>query len=159
MKIAIYPGSFDPITKGHLDIIERSAKIFDQVIVVIMRNERKKYLFSEKERLAMIREACQHLDNVICDAGEGLSVRYAKSKGACAMIRGIRAVQDYEYELQTATANMLLDPEIETCFFMAKPEYSFLSSSTVKEIASYQGDVDRFVDPYVEKKLKEKFAQ
>lgn len=159
MKIAIYPGSFDPITKGHLDIIERSAKIFDQVIVVIMRNERKKYLFSEKERLAMIREACQHLDNVICDAGEGLSVRYAKSKGACAMIRGIRAVQDYEYELQTATANMWLDPEIETCFFMAKPEYSFLSSSTVKEIASYQGDVDRFVDPYVEKKLKEKFAQ
>lgn len=159
MKIAIYPGSFDPITKGHLDIIERSAKIFDQVIVVIMRNERKKYLFSEKERLAMIQEACQHLDNVICDAGEGLSVRYAKSKGACAMIRGIRAVQDYEYELQTATANMWLDHEIETCFFMAKPEYSFLSSSTVKEIASYQGDVDRFVDPYVEKKLKEKFGQ
>lgn len=157
MKIAIYPGSFDPITKGHMDIISRSAKIFDKVIVVIMRNDKKQYLFSEEERLQMMNYACKDIDNVICDIGEGLSVKYAKANHAQVMIRGIRAVQDYEYELQNATANMFLDSEIETCFFMAKPEYSFLSSSSVKEIASYQEDVSRFVDDNVAEKLKEKF--
>lgn len=157
MKIAIYPGSFDPITKGHMDIISRSAKIFDKVIVVIMRNDKKKYLFSEDERLDMMKHACKDLDNVICDVGEGLSVKYAKAHGARVMIRGIRAVQDYEFELQNATANMWLDSDIETCFFMAKPEYSFLSSSSVKEIASYKEDVSIFVDEYVAVKLAEKF--
>lgn len=157
MKTAIYPGSFDPITKGHMDIISRAAKVFDNVIVVIMHNERKQYLFSEAERLAMIKTACAHLENVECDASDGLSVKYAKAHHAKVMIRGIRAVQDYEFELQNATANMWLDSEIETCFFMAKPEYSFLSSSSVKEMASYHEDVRRFVDDNVAKELKEKF--
>ncbi len=157
MKTAIYPGSFDPITKGHMDIITRSSKIFDQVIVVIMRNDKKAYLFSEEERLEMIAQACASLHNVTCVVGEGLSVKFAKQNNANVMIRGIRAVQDYEYELQSATANMWLDSSIETCFFMAKPEYSFLSSSSVKEIASYNEDVSRFVDPFVEQKLSEKF--
>lgn len=157
MKIAIYPGSFDPITKGHLDVIQRASTIFDKVIVVIMRNERKKCLFTEAERLDMISHVCAHLENVECEIGNGLTVRYAKAKKACAMIRGIRAVVDYEYELQAATANMCIDESIETVFFMAKPEYSFVSSSTVKEIASYKENVDTFVDPYIAKKLAEKF--
>lgn len=159
MKVAIYPGSFDPITKGHLDIIKRSAKIFDQVLVVIMQNNQKNCLFSEAERLDMVKHACQAIPNVSCDIGSGLSVKYAESKNACVMIRGIRAIQDYEYELQTATANMWIDDEIETCFFMAKPEYSFLSSSSVKEIASYQEDVSRFVESYVAEKLIAKFKK
>lgn len=159
MKVAIYPGSFDPITKGHLDIIKRAAKVFDKVIVVIMKNANKHCLFSEEERLDMLRHACTDLDNVEYDLGEGLSVRYAKEKGATVIIRGIRAVQDYEYELQNATANMWLDEQIETCFFMAKPEYSFLSSSSVKEIASYGESVERFVDKYIATQLKNKFSK
>lgn len=157
MRIAIYPGSFDPITKGHLDIIQRASAIFDKVIVVIMKNERKKSLFSEEERLDMIVHACAPMKNVECEVGHGLTVHYAKSKNACAMIRGIRAVLDYEYELQTATANMWIDEKVETVFFLAKPEYSFISSSTVKEIASYGENVDHFVDAYTAQKLKEKF--
>ena len=153
MRIAIYPGSFDPITKGHLDIIQRASTIFDKVIVVIMKNERKKYLFSEEERLDMIQHACAEMKNVQCEVGHGLTVRYAQEKNACAMIRGIRAVLDYEYELQTATANMWLDENVETVFFLAKPEYSFISSSTVKEIASYGENVDHFVDAYTAQKL------
>ncbi|MDF9823700.1 pantetheine-phosphate adenylyltransferase [Breznakia sp. PF5-3] len=157
MKKAIYPGSFDPITKGHMDIIKRSANIFDEVIVVLMRNPNKTYLFNEKERLDMICECCKDLKNVHCDIGSGLSIHYARDHHAEVMIRGIRAVQDYEYELRNATANMWIDDKIETCFFMAKPEYSFLSSSSVKEIASFGEDVSRFVDPYVITKLKEKY--
>lgn len=157
MRIAIYPGSFDPITKGHLDIIQRASTIFDKVIVVIMKNERKKYLFSEEERLDMIQHACAEMKNVQCEVGHGLTVRYAQEKNACAMIRGIRAVLDYEYELQTATANMWLDGNVETIFFLAKPEYSFISSSTVKEIASHKENVDMFVDAYTALKLKEKY--
>lgn len=157
MKIAVYPGSFDPITKGHLDIIQRASAVFDKVIVVIMKNERKKTLFSEEERLDMIKHACASLENVECEVGNGLTVSFAQEKNAIAMIRGIRAVVDYEYELQIASANMWLNENIETIFFMAKPEYSFLSSSTVKEIASYHENVDAFVDSYVALKLKEKF--
>ncbi len=157
MKRAIYPGSFDPITKGHLDIIERASHMFDEVIVVIMKNEAKQCLFSEEERLSMLSTTCANYPNVVCEKGSGLSVRYAKEKGACALIRGIRAVQDYEYELQSATYNMVLEKEVETCFLLAKPEYSFISSSSVKELASYGEDVTRFVHPYVATKLKMKF--
>lgn len=157
MKKAIYPGSFDPVTSGHVDIIERAAKMFDEVIVVIMKNEAKRCLFSEEERLDMLNHVCAKFGNVRCVWGNGLSVKYAKKEGACAMIRGIRAVQDYEYELQNATANMFLEPSIETCFLLSKPEYSFVSSSCVKEIASYHENVDQMVEPYVAQKLKEKF--
>ncbi len=159
MKRAIYPGSFDPITKGHIDIIERSSKLFDEVIVVLMYNDKKTYTFTKEERLAMLKDSCKHLKNVQCDCGWGLSVDYAKKHNSCAMIRGIRAVQDYEYELTAATANMYLNNEIETCFFMSKPEYSFISSSTVKELARYGANVDGFVSPYVAKQLANKLEK
>lgn len=141
---ACYPGTFDPITKGHLDIIIRAASIFDEVVVLIMNNPRKKCLFSIEERKEMIEKSIS-LKNVRVEVGEGLTVDYAKKIGAKVIIRGIRAVSDYEYELQQATANLMLNEEIETLFFIAKPKYSFLSSSVVKEIAENGGEINEFV--------------
>lgn len=141
---ACYPGTFDPITKGHLDIIIRAASIFDEVVVLIMNNPRKKCLFSIEERKEMIEKSIS-LKNVRVKVGEGLTVDYAKKIGAKVIIRGIRAVSDYEYELQQATANLMLNEEIETLFFIAKPKYSFLSSSVVKEIAENGGEINEFV--------------
>ena len=146
--IACYPGTFDPITKGHLDIIERSAKVVDELIVLIMHNPRKTCLFSENERKEMIEKCLIEAgltDNVRVVIGTGLTVDFAGKLGCRAIVRGIRAVTDYEYELQQATANMMLDDNIETIFFIAKPEYSFLSSSVVKEIAANGGDISRLV--------------
>lgn len=159
MKIAIYPGTFDPITKGHLDIIERSAKLYDQVIVVIMQNEQKKSLFSEAERLEMIKAEICDFSNVSADIGHGLTVDYAKRKNAQVMIRGIRAVADYEYELQNATANMLLNKEIETIFLLSQPLHSFLSSSVAKAVAMHHGDLSNFVSEAVAQKLHQKFTK
>lgn len=141
---ACYPGTFDPITKGHLDIIIRAASIFDEVVVLIMNNPRKKCVFSVEERKEMI-ERCINIPNVKVKIGEGLTVEYAKKINAKVIIRGIRAVSDYEYELQQATANLMLDENIETLFFIAKPKYSFLSSSVVKEIAENGGDISLLV--------------
>lgn len=154
---AIYPGSFDPITRGHLDIIERSSKMYDEVIVVLMRNTSKNYLFSEDERLEMMKKTCQHLSNVKCVIGEGLSVNFAKKADAKVMIRGLRAISDYDYEMKIALANMNMAPEIETIFLLAKPEYAFLSSTTIKELASYHEDVSNYVGDYVAKSLANKF--
>lgn len=140
MKVC-YPGTFDPITAGHLDIIERASNKFDEVIVLIMQNPRKKCMFTAEERKYMI-EKCIKSDNIKVEIGTGLTVEYAKQLGASAIIRGIRAVTDYEYELQQATANMKLESSIETLFLIAKPEYSFLSSSVVKEIAMNGGNTD-----------------
>ncbi len=162
MKIACYPGSFDPITNGHLDIIERASKMFDEVDVVIMENSRKKAMFSASERLFMIEKCVAHCPNVKVVVGEGLTVDYAKKIGAHVIIRGIRAVADYEYELQQATANMMLNQDIETLFFVARPEYSFLSSSIAKEIAYYKGDISpivpkeivEFVSEEIQKRIK-----
>ena len=137
MKVC-YPGTFDPITVGHLDIIERASNKFDEVIVLIMQNPRKKCMFTAEERKYMI-EQCIKADNVKVEIGTGLTVEYAKKLGASAIVRGIRAVTDYEYELAQATANMKLESTIETLFLIAKPEYSFLSSSVVKEIAMNGG--------------------
>lgn len=159
MKKAIYPGSFDPITRGHLDIIERASHVFDEVIVVIMRNKDKQYTFSEEERLQMINVCCRELTNVKYDASDGLSVHYARKHNANVMIRGIRAVLDYEFELQIATANMWIDEGVETCFLLSKPKYSFISSSTIKEMAYYQQDVSQFVTPFVAEKLKAKYEE
>lgn len=145
---ACYPGTFDPITKGHLDIIERAASVFDELDVVLMVNPRKKCLFDAEERKQMIEESIASLGtlhNVKVVIGEGLTVDFARKTGAKAIVRGIRAVTDYEYELQQATANMMLAPDIETMFFIAKPEYSFLSSSVVKEIALNDGDISAMV--------------
>ncbi len=147
MKVC-YPGTFDPITKGHLDIIERASKQFDEVVVLVMSNPNKKSLFSKDERKELIENTLEEvggLQNVKVVVGEGLTVEMAKELGATALIRGIRAVSDYEYELQQATANMALDENIETIFMIAKPKYSFLSSSIVKEIAHYDGDISEFI--------------
>ena len=147
MKVC-YPGTFDPITNGHLDIIKRAASLYDEVVVLIMRNPGKKCLFSEAERKSLI-EACirslpEH-ERITVEIGSGLTVEYAKSISASAIIRGIRAVSDYEYELLNATANMYINDRIETMLLIARPEYSFLSSSVVKEIGSNGGDISGMV--------------
>lgn len=157
MRKAMIPGSFDPITKGHLDVIERCSQLFDEVIVVIMENAHKKALFDEHERKEMIEHDISHLSNVRVEIGSGLTIEMAKKLGVCAMIRGIRATSDYEYEVQIATANMMLEKKIETMFLLSKPEYSFVSSSTVKEIAMFHGELSHFVSDNVAAKLKEKF--
>ena len=159
MRTAIYPGSFDPVTLGHLDILERAAERFDKVIITVMKNEAKSGLFSAEERADQIRHVTSHLPNVIVTVGSGLTVEYARSLGARTIIRGLRAVSDFEYELQQAAINMTLAPEIETVFFMAKPKYSFLSSSAAKTVASYHGDLSPFVPGYVAEKLKEKYGE
>lgn len=157
---AIYPGSFDPITKGHLNIIERSAKVFDEVVVAIMFNpDKMNFTFNLDDRLEMIKKSCAHLDNVSITASTQLTVALAKEVGAGVIVRGIRAVMDYEKELQNATANMHLDHEIETIFFVSEPEFSFISSTAVKEIAMFNGDVSTFVDPHVEEALFQYFAK
>ena len=157
MRRAIIPGTFDPITKGHLDVIERSSKLFDEVIVVIMENSSKKALFTKEERIQMIDHEITYLNNVKSYVGSGLTIDTAKQLGACAMVRGIRATSDYEYEVSIGTANMMLNEEIETMFLLSKPEYSFVSSSMVKEIAYHHGNLSHFVSEYVEKKLLEKY--
>lgn len=157
MRRAIIPGTFDPITKGHLDVIERSSKLFDEVIVVIMENSSKKVLFTKEERIQMIDHEITYLNNVKSYVGSGLTIDTAKQLGACAMVRGIRATSDYEYEVSIGTANMMLNEEIETMFLLSKPEYSFVSSSMVKEIAYHHGNLSYFVSEYVEKKLLEKY--
>ncbi|MGI6510698.1 MAG: pantetheine-phosphate adenylyltransferase [Erysipelotrichaceae bacterium] len=155
--IALYPGSFDPITYGHLDIILRAAKLCEKVIVVIMANDEKDGTFSYEERKQMIEQCTFTLENVEVHIGTGLTIDYAVKINADVLIRGVRAVTDYEYEMQLATTNMALNSEIETLFLMAKPEYSFLSSSTAKTIAKNGGDLSYFVPDNVADKLYKKF--
>lgn len=157
MTKAMIPGTFDPITKGHLDVIERSSKLFDEVVVVIMENASKKPLFTESERIEMIKSEVAHLKNVSTFVGNGLTINTAHQIGADVMVRGIRATSDYEYEVSIGTTNMMLNKEIETLFLLSKPEYSFISSSTVKEIAFHHGNLDLFVSESVKKKLQEKY--
>lgn len=159
MRKAIYPGSFDPITFGHIDVISRAAGIVDELVVTIMENVDKNCTFSVKERIEMIQEAVANMPNVTVDSSTGLTVDYAHRINAKLLIRGIRAVMDYEYEMQQATANMMLDHEIESIFLVSSPEYSFLSSSVVKNIVANQGDVSYFVPPYVALKLKERYKK
>lgn len=156
-RIAICPGSFDPITNGHLDIIKRGAKIFDEVIVVVFTNEAKTPLFSTEERLDLIREATKDLPNVSVDTSNSLVIEYAKEKNAEVILRGLRAVSDFEYEMQIASMNRKLDDDIETFFVMTNNQYSYLSSSIVKEVASYHANVSCLVPAVVDKALKEKF--
>lgn len=157
MKICIYPGSFDPITYGHIDIINRASQIADKLIVAVLDNREKKSLFTVDEKLDMIRDAVKDYDNVEIESFEGLLVDYAKKKNAKIVIRGLRAVTDFEYELQMAQINRELYHEIDTMFLLTNLKYSYLSSSAVKQVASYNGDVSKFVTPYVADMLKRKF--
>jgi pantetheine-phosphate adenylyltransferase len=152
--IAVYPGSFDPVTNGHLDLIERGSKIFDELIVGILRNPGKDPLFSVGERLEMVREATQHCPNVSVDSFDGLLVDYAAEKGASVLLRGIRAISDYEYELQMALMNRRLRPELETVFMMSGEAYSFISSRLVKEVFRLGGNISGLVPPAVELRLR-----
>lgn len=157
MKIGIYPGSFDPVTFGHLDIIERGAKIVDKLIVGVLTNNAKTPLFSSEERVRMINNLTKHLDNVEVKAFDGLTVDFAHAEGATVIVRGLRAVTDFEYELQLAQTNKVIAPDIDTIFLTTNLKYSYLSSSTVKEIASFGGDIHEFVSPEVQDRMKEKF--
>ncbi|MCM3357058.1 MULTISPECIES: pantetheine-phosphate adenylyltransferase [unclassified Psychrobacillus] len=156
-KMAVVPGSFDPITYGHLDIITRGASIFSEVYVVVLNNSSKNPLFSVEERVKLIQEVTAHLPNVKVETFSGLLMDYAQNVGASAIIRGLRAVSDFEYEMQITSMNRVLNDEIETFFIMTKNQYSFLSSSIVKEVAKYGGNIGELVPPQVEIALKEKY--
>lgn len=156
--VAVCPGSYDPVTNGHVDLIERGARVFDRLIVAVLRNIQKEPLFSLGERVEMLKDATKHLENVEIDVFEGLLVDFARKKGAGVVVRGIRAVSDYEYELQMALMNRKMEPELETVFMLPGEAFSFLSSSLVKEIARLGGAVAGLVPPLVEKRLKEKVS-
>ena len=153
MKIAICPGSFDPVTNGHLDIIKRSSRMFDKVIVAVLVNSAKTPLFTVEERVAMLRDACKNIPNVEIDSFNGLTVTFAKQKGATVMVRGLRAVTDFENEIQLAHTNFAMMPESETVFLATAIKWRYLSSTIVREAAHYGQDVSRFVPRNVERAL------
>ena len=157
--IAIYPGSFDPITNGHLDLIERGCRLFDKLIVSILRNETKQPLFSVEERVEMLREVVSAYPNAVVDCFDGLLVDYASQNGATVLLRGIRAISDYEYELQMALMNRRLQPAIETVFLMASEAHSFVSSRLVKEVYGLGGNIEGLVPPAVEARLRKRFGR
>lgn len=158
-KVAVYPGSFDPVTFGHLDIIKRGSNIFDHIIVAILNNSRKDPLFTIEERMDLLRETTKDMKNVIIDSFNGLLVDYVRKKNVHVVLRGLRAISDFEYELQIASINKSLDNDIETFFMMTSNNYSFLSSSMVKEIAKYHGSVKEFVPEMVDKALEKKYIK
>jgi pantetheine-phosphate adenylyltransferase len=158
MRRAIYPGSFDPVTNGHLDVIERARKLFDEVIVAVAHNDEKQPLFSLDERLELLRETAGRIDHVRIAEFKGLLVEFARSENAGAVVRGLRAVSDFEFEFQMALMNRQLDAGVETIFLMPKEEYTYLSSRIVKEIARLGGDVSNFVPACVAEALNAKFS-
>ncbi len=159
MKRAIYPGSFDPVTYGHIDIIRRSAELVDELIVSVLNNNAKTPLFSVEERVKMLNEVTRDMTNVKVVPFEGLLVEFAKEMDACMVIRGLRAITDFEYELQMAQTNHKLERSIETVFLTTSLEYSYLSSTIVKEVASYNGDISKFVPDVVQVRIREKMKQ
>lgn len=159
MRIAVYPGSFDPVTKGHLDIIKRSARMFDKLIVAVLINSAKTPLFTTEERVAMLAECCAGIPNVEVKSFDGLTVNFAKANHATVMVRGLRAVTDFENEIQLAQTNHALMPGIETVFLATSIKWSYLSSTVVREAAHYGHDVSKFVPPNVEAALLKKRAE
>jgi len=157
--IAVYPGTFDPVTNGHIDLVERSLRIFDELIIAIAANPKKTPLFSLGERISIFREVTGMYKNVIIEGFDGLLVDYVRQKNAVGIIRGLRAVSDFEYEMQMALMNRRLDSKIETVFLMPNQEYSFITSTIVKEAASYGGDVSSLVPKAVVDKLNKKFGK
>ena len=158
MAVAVYPGSFDPVTLGHYDIIERSAKIMDRVIIGVLNNNSKTPLFSAEERVNMLKSVTAGLPNVEVQSFEGLLVDFVKKNHADVIIRGLRAITDFEYELQMPQTNRVIAPGVDTLFLTTNLKYSYLSSSIVKEIAMYQGDISMFLHPEIARKVEEKMA-
>ena len=158
-KIAVYAGSFDPVTYGHIDIIKRAAKVFDCVIVAVVRNAAKKPLFTVKQRVIMLRKVTSNIPNTRVEEFSGLLVDYVSKKGASILIRGLRMVSDFEYEFQMALTNRKLNEKIETIFLMPKDSYSYFSSTLIKEAASLGADLSNFVPPFIEKELKKQLKK
>ncbi|MDO4438354.1 MAG: pantetheine-phosphate adenylyltransferase [Eubacteriales bacterium] len=158
-KTAIYPGSFDPVTFGHLDIIERASKITDELIIGVLKNSSKTPLFSIDERVKMLKEVTKNFDNVRVESFDGLLVDFAKEKNAIMIVRGLRAVTDFEYELQLSQTNKVLNKGIDTVFLTTNLKYSYLSSSIVREIASYDGDISEFVPSLIAEKIRERIKE
>ena len=158
-KIAVCPGSFDPITMGHLDIIKRAGALFDSVIVLVMNNTSKKPVFTKEERMEMIKQSVKDLPNVTVDSYDGLLANYVKQKGAVAIVKGLRAVSDFEYEFQMALMNKKLNPQAETMFFTTSTENLYLSSSIVKSIASMNGDITGLVPACIQDNILERFKE
>ena len=158
MKTAIYPGSFDPVTLGHYDIIERSSKIFDKRIVGVLNNSAKSPLFSVEERVNMLKDVTSHFPNVEVQSFAGLLIDFVRSNDANVIVRGLRAITDFEYELQLAQMNRVIAPEIDTLFLTTNLKYAYLSSSMAKEVAMYGGDISSFLSPEIAEKVREKYA-
>ncbi len=156
MKVAVYPGTFDPVTYGHLDIIERASKLFDKVIIGVLNNSSKTPLFSVDERVKILLETTKNIPNVSVDSFMGLSVDFARKWNANVIVRGLRLITDFEFELQMAQTNRKLAPEVDTTFLYTSIQYSFLSSTTVREVAEFGGDIQSFVTPFVADKIHEK---
>ncbi|MBR2696564.1 MAG: pantetheine-phosphate adenylyltransferase [Parasporobacterium sp.] len=156
---AIYPGTFDPVTYGHLDIIQRSAKLVDELIVGVLTNIGKTPLFSPEERVAMLKDAVKDIENVKVMAFDGLLIEFAKKQKASFVVRGLRAVTDFEYELQLSLTNRVLSSEVDTIFLTTSLKYAYLSSSTVKEVAAFGGDISKFVPKKVAKKIEERYSK
>lgn len=159
MRISVCPGTFDPVTLGHVDIIERASRLFDHIYVAVLHNPDKKPLFTVQERIEMLEEQFSHLDNMTIESYAGLAVDYAHEKNAVAIVRGLRAVTDFEFEFKLASMNSNLAPDVETVFMMTNSKYSFISSSAIKEVASLGGDVSKWVSPPVAARLYEKFRE
>ena len=156
-RIAVYPGSFDPVTFGHLDIIKRASEMADELIVAVLVNKAKTPLFSADERVKMLRTVTKDIGNVRVESFSGLSVDFARKEGAEFLVRGLRAITDFEYELQMAQTNRIMAPDVDTIFLTTNLKFAYLSSTTVREVASYGGDISRFVPPEVAKAVEEKF--